>query len=103
MTDPTPEAPPVVPPFVPGDWKTSVAAKQIAWMLAAWKAAVAAGVTMAPVLSTAIDKLSDQLEPYGLTISIDQPVFAKFIPVLLFAAMIVAHDYAKWKTQSKWL
>lgn len=97
------DAPETIPVFTPGPWKTSVAGKRLVWMLACWKTAVASGVGVAPLATTIIEKISTTTEPFGITLHINQPVFESMLPIVIFALLITGHDYAKFKTDAKWL
>lgn len=91
------------PPFVPGPWDAGVAGKKIAWGLGKLGVSVSMAPSLAPVASQAIEKISSITTPYGISIHIDQPVFEKALPFLIFAALAAGLDYAKVKTKSPWL
>jgi len=90
-------------PFVPGPWDATVAGKKIAWGLAQFHVAVLMAPTLAPRLADLIDKISGYTEPYGVSLSVDQAVFEKALPTLIFIVLVTLHDYAKIKTKLPWL
>lgn len=80
-----------------------VALKKVGWAMASWKAAVASGVAVAPAAVAVIDQISSIISPYGITIRVDLPIFEGALPIIIFAGLVTAHDYAKVRTGAKWL
>lgn len=97
---PNPEEKPV---FVPGPWDPAVAAKKVAWGLGKLGLSTSMAPALAPMATQAIQKISAITQPYGLTIVIDQSLFEKALPFLIFAALAVGLDFAKMKTKLPWL
>lgn len=111
MSDPAPQTTPDAPklPETPSqalplpDYSFLFAAKKFGYALTFWETAQKMGVTVAPVATQVIEKISSITAKYGITIHIDQPVFEGALPIFIFAFLLLGHDYAKVRTQSKWL
>lgn len=87
----------------PTTYSGSVAAKKVAWAIGKMGASASLGPTIAPKATAFIEKLSSILQPYGITIHIEQDLFAKALPFLIFAGLVALHDYAKVRTGNKLL
>lgn len=92
-TEPLPETPIEYSPYF--------AVKKVVWSLASWKVAIPVGIAMAPTATATIEKISALTAQFGITLHIDKPVFEGMLPVIIFAGIISAHDYAKVKFQDK--
>lgn len=83
------------------EYSPSFAFKKVLWSLASWKAAVPAGIAMAPTATSLIEKVSAITCQFGIILHIDKPVFEGMLPVIIFAGIIGVHDFAKVKFQDK--
>lgn len=82
-------------------WDLKTAGKGLFWSLASWKAAVPTGVAMSPAATAVIEKISHVTSGFGITLHIDKPVFDSMLPVVVFAGIIMAHNFVKYKTSDK--
>jgi hypothetical protein len=88
----TPTVPATTEPD-PNSWAASVAGKKVLWGVGK----VVAALIASPVAAHAFQTFSDTLKPYGVTIMIDPAILSKALPPLIFAGLVLAHDYAKVK------
>lgn len=97
MSEETPA--PGVPTFEYSRYLASVAAKKVSWAIA--KLIIAKGSTQGALI--AWGTISDALKKMGITIIIDPSVLNAALPGIIFAGLVALHDYAKVKTDWKWL
>lgn len=96
------ETPNILKP--PENWDISELGKKIAYTLAKWKAAMASGIGISPFISQIVEHLNADIQPWGITVHVNVPVFEKILPVLIFSGLITGHDYLKAKyPDKKWL
>lgn len=89
----------------PGDeYKWSVAKKKLAWSLSKLAAAKLLALGSLPVVLSAWGSISAWLQAHGITVIIDQKVFAAALPGAVFGLLVLNHDYFKVQYPDlKWL
>lgn len=86
-------------PIPKESWLFSVAGKKVSWAVA--KLIIAKG--SAPAVVWGWNHVTDVLKPLGIQITIDHDILSKALPGVIFAGLVMAHDYAKVRFGFKWL
>lgn len=87
----TPTTP--TPPSPDNSWAASVAGKKVAWGVGK----VVAALIASPMAAHTIQSVSASLQPYGVTLIIDPAILSKTLPPIIFAGLVLLHDYLKVK------
>lgn len=92
-----------LPVGVPPAYDPRVAGKKIAWAAAKYTLARGITPTVLPAVVAVFDKVASALKPVGIGLTVDRPVFEAALPMMVFAALVCAHDAIKVKTGTTWM